>query len=591
MIFGDPVVYYCPHCKKPMKMTTYRSYTVHRSEIYSDGFSAGRPHFAPNLAKCPRCKKLFYRHRVKNKKEMDYRIASVFKNIETPDRADLMAALKEKIFKNKNEEKTLREDLWRKLNHTTRYGQGEFDNEELTLWKSNCAALLPLAEYYYKEMQLEKNAKKHNKENCDNCLIQIAELNRNIGNFDECMNLIDMLDKNWNWLKEQFRRECKKKNIFTFKLMFENELNIENDKKADKYDYSAEQDRIKPEQLYEKDQAASEETEAQSEGEQIMGFEDDNEEKENIIFDFWTEVPDWHYLRDSHTTSFVIHDNVIEIGKFAFAHCRKLKKVDIGSNVVTIGKYAFRKDNRPGEMANISEVINRNEKPQIIGKNHFLNNDLSKTVLRVPEQSIDAYKQAEGWKDFGTIIALDEVQYPKYVTPPHMERFAKIKKPKKKKLEPLTVHIWLGSFETENELEEYADNSEYEWEYYGHLLGEDNFDEPPEEYGIGCAFCSEVGIQYEEAADITDNLVWEFYGQEQPIQEIFTFLPVDPSEVFEACKEKYPGLKKANSCIAVFGWHSKKKNFKKAALSKPCYYIGEFELPEPDTDGQYEGMD
>jgi hypothetical protein len=162
---------------------------------------------------------------------------------------------------------------------------------------------------------------------------------------------------------------------------------------------------------------------------------------------------------------------------------------------------------------------------------------------------------------------------------------------KKKKADPLVIQIWLGNFDSSEELEEYADNTEYEWEYYGHLLGEDNFDEPPEEYGLGCAFCYENNITYEEAADITEGLFYEFYEQEQPLQDIFASLPIDCDEALEACKEKYPILKKANSYIVVFGYHHKRKNFQKAKLSKPCCYIGEFdiEVPEPDTDGQYEG--
>jgi hypothetical protein len=133
-------------------------------------------------------------------------------------------------------------------------------------------------------------------------------------------------------------------------------------------------------------------------------------EKENefIIFDDWTEIDDWHFIKDNTYTSFVIHDNITRIGKSAFAQCRELKKLDIGKNVINIEKYAFRKDNRPGESAPITEVINRSVKPQLIDEHHFYNNDLSKAVLRVPEQSIEAYKTA----------------------------------PKKKKAQPLVLHIW-----------------------------------------------------------------------------------------------------------------------------------------------------
>jgi hypothetical protein len=98
-------------------------------------------------------------------------------------------------------------------------------------------------------------------------------------------------------------------------------------------------------------------------------------------------------------------------------------------------------------------------------------------------------------------------------------------------------------------------------------------------------------IKYEEAADIAVGLFYQFYEQKQPLQDIFASLPVDTEEVLEVCKEKFPILKKANAYIVVFGFHNKRKNFQKARLSKPCSYLGEFEIvtPEPDTDGQYEG--
>ena len=309
-------------------------------------------------------------------------------------------------------------------------------------------------------------------------------------------------------------------------------------------------------------------------------------EKEFIIFDVWTEVADWQFARDRTHTSFLLGDNITAIGKCAFAHCEKLNRIDIGKNVKIIGKFAFRKDNRPGEMADISVVINRSVKPQIINKYHFYNNDLSKAVLRVPEQSLQEYRQAEGWKEFGSIVALDEINYPNPDI--QLNKNKKTTNIKKRKEVPLTVHVWLGNFKSKKDLDEYADNSEYEWEYYGHLLGEDNFDEPPEEYGLGCAFCSDNGFMYEEAADITDSLFWKFYKKNQSLHDILSTLPIDAAEVLDVCKEKYPKLEKVNSYIILFGYYKKEKFFLKMTLSKNLFYLGEFEMPQEDTDGQYE---
>ncbi|MDR0502060.1 MAG: leucine-rich repeat protein [Treponema sp.] len=306
------------------------------------------------------------------------------------------------------------------------------------------------------------------------------------------------------------------------------------------------------------------------------------EEKELRISDEWKEIPPWKFARERTFTSFIIPRGVKSIGKCAFAHCRNLRKIDIGANVVYIGKYAFRKDNRPGEMAHITEVINRSKIPQIIDGCHFHNNDLKKAALFVPRESVEAYRKADGWGEFGSIKAISDEQPEANEPETQMFHIKEI---------PASAHVWICSFKSEEELEEYADNSEYEWEYYGHMLGEDNFDEPPEEYGLNCGFCCENGLIYEEAADIADDLVWNYLGEDMPLDDILRSLspfPVDFYDAQEACKKKYPQLKKANSYIVVFGWSEKQPVFEKTKSEKECFYLGEFELPEPDIDGPHE---
>jgi len=302
----------------------------------------------------------------------------------------------------------------------------------------------------------------------------------------------------------------------------------------------------------------------------------------------WAEIPEWKFAHNDNISECVIPDNIRCIGKCAFAHCGKLQKIDIGENVEYIGKYAFRKDNRLGNNAQITEVINRSETPQCINKYHFLNNNLENAVLYVPEESIVAYLGAEGWKDFGEIKSLTKEQSadsdgnePDYDAEINNPNFFQT-----------TAHVWIGVFSGENDLEEYADNSEYERDYYGHLLGEDNFDESPEEQGLGCAFCYENNLMFEEAADITGDLVWKYFDKEKNVKDILAFLhpfPVNLDEALEVCKNKFPQLEKINSYIVVFGWSGKNEDFEKAVSSKKCFYLGEFELPEQDTENVFNG--
>jgi tetratricopeptide (TPR) repeat protein len=64
-----------------------------------------------------------------------------------------------------------------------------------------------------------------------------AELHRNLGFFDECMELINKLNKGWDWLKIQFEWECKRKYPFTFEIISEAQMALEKSKIASYSDY------------------------------------------------------------------------------------------------------------------------------------------------------------------------------------------------------------------------------------------------------------------------------------------------------------------------------------------------------------------
>jgi len=68
------------------------------------------------------------------------------------------------------------------------------------LWQENCAILLLFIEKTLKKIQAGKN----NNEDVENCLLITAELNRNLGKFDKCMEYINQLGGKWSWLKKQF---------------------------------------------------------------------------------------------------------------------------------------------------------------------------------------------------------------------------------------------------------------------------------------------------------------------------------------------------------------------------------------------------
>ena len=98
--------------------------------------------------------------------------------------------------------------------------------------------------------------------------------------------------------------------------------------------------------------------------------------------------------------AYTIPDGVYTIGKAAFADCLGLNSVTIPSTVAYIEKYAF--DNCEA----IDTITNYAATPQVIDANVFGYKNLSACTLCVPEESVNAYKTAEVWKNFGKIIGV-----------------------------------------------------------------------------------------------------------------------------------------------------------------------------------------
>lgn len=99
--------------------------------------------------------------------------------------------------------------------------------------------------------------------------------------------------------------------------------------------------------------------------------------------------------------------NVRHIYTTAFAGCKKLKTVTLGKSVSYLSAYAF------SGCSNLEDVycLNENvpEVEQWIGEyTQFQGCDVEYVTLHVPTESLEAYKTAVMWKEFGTIVALTE---------------------------------------------------------------------------------------------------------------------------------------------------------------------------------------
>jgi len=99
----------------------------------------------------------------------------------------------------------------------------------------------------------------------------------------------------------------------------------------------------------------------------------------------------------SSLTSVIIPNSVTTIGWSAFSGCTNLQKVHIGDSVKAIGGYAFY------NCTSMTQISSEAVVPPTCESGVFDGINKSKCKLIVPKNSLDAYKQADQWKDFSLI--------------------------------------------------------------------------------------------------------------------------------------------------------------------------------------------
>lgn len=90
---------------------------------------------------------------------------------------------------------------------------------------------------------------------------------------------------------------------------------------------------------------------------------------------------------------------VTKIEDNAFYGCNYMKSLKLSSTLQSIGAQAF------ANCTAIKEISCRAEVPPVCGENAFKNVN-KKAQLYVPIQSIEAYENADGWREFEEIVAL-----------------------------------------------------------------------------------------------------------------------------------------------------------------------------------------
>ena len=101
-------------------------------------------------------------------------------------------------------------------------------------------------------------------------------------------------------------------------------------------------------------------------------------------------------------SSYAIPNTVTSIEVSAFGLCTSMSSVIIPNSVTSIEDLAF------SSCSGLTSVTNYATTPQTIHADVFGYVDLSNCTLYVPAQSLAAYQAADVWKDFGTILPIEE---------------------------------------------------------------------------------------------------------------------------------------------------------------------------------------
>ena len=165
------------------------------AKIFSDGkiIAPMLPEF-PNLTKCKKCKTIFWLSKLHEIGTFEWG-ADNNSDWENADEAEFLAlddyfeAITKGIAENTQEEILIRQRIWWSYNDRIRKGQDIFNDESDELrWVDNVKKL---------EMLLD--------ESDINQKIMIAEINRNLGNFENCISIIHSIDiDDLRWMKEIF---------------------------------------------------------------------------------------------------------------------------------------------------------------------------------------------------------------------------------------------------------------------------------------------------------------------------------------------------------------------------------------------------
>ena len=202
MVPGLSKIIACPQCGHCVLKNGLTNVVGLDPRLYSDGkMVMPEPPSFPDLTKCRKCKTLFWlgKERVVESFRYTRLLPSRWygvKEAKVLKIKDLFRSIDEGLAENQYEELDIRKKIWWLYNDRIRawkeidiYEGGDHS------WNSNCKRLIEL---------LDPNLFNHR--------IMIADLKRNLGDFEGCMAMIDEIEnQEFEWLKPIFKEACIRK--------------------------------------------------------------------------------------------------------------------------------------------------------------------------------------------------------------------------------------------------------------------------------------------------------------------------------------------------------------------------------------------
>ncbi len=181
MQIGKPLIIECPACGKKYQKTGILSGNTFGGVFWSDG-----SFFAPMMpdqvifTKCVQCNLIFNCHSSHNREADTWEEADGLPYIEHLSPKELKEAVTAEVWVNPEEEVYLRRRLWQQMNHHPWKDEPPQNFEPDADYRSNAEALIRI----FSDME-------------EPDYLLLAELHRNLGNYLDCLALLNKTDRGY----------------------------------------------------------------------------------------------------------------------------------------------------------------------------------------------------------------------------------------------------------------------------------------------------------------------------------------------------------------------------------------------------------